>query len=217
MLEISSESNGLRSRFARALADAGATQPGNALFDELVSRYCESHRHYHTLAHIDACLVWLDWFAGSTRHSAEVELALWFHDAVYDPRATDNEYRSAQLARDRLASVGAPGSVLDRIAAHVLATEHHVSSGGDAALVVDLDLTILGASTPDFDRFETSIRREYAHVGEPEYVLGRRRVLESFLSKAEIYFVPKIRDEFEVRARANLTRRIAELSRVSAV
>jgi predicted metal-dependent HD superfamily phosphohydrolase len=59
------------------------------------------------------------------------------------------------------------------------------------------------------------IRREYAYVGESEYVLGRRRILEGFLSKDEIYFVPKIREEFEIRARANLSRRIAELSRRS--
>lgn len=215
MLAIPGYSTELPSRFARALDEVGATLPADALFGELLSRYVEPHRHYHTLAHIDACLVWLDWFSASARHPAEVELALWFHDAVYDPRAGDNERRSADLARERLSAAGVTGAIVDRIVAHVLATEHHAAAGGDAALVVDLDLTILGAAARDFDRFETMIRREYGHVGEPEYVLGRRRVLEGFLSKDEIYVVPKIREEFEIRARANLSRRVAELSRGS--
>lgn len=209
---MSANLNDLRARFERALVAAGATRPGDVVFDELVSRYRESHRHYHTLVHVDACLVWLDWFSGSARHPGEVELALWFHDAVYDPRARDNERLSADLVHELLAAVGVPGPALDRIAAHVLATEHHVASGGDASLLADLDLTILGAPVRDFDRFEGEIRREYAHVGESEYVFGRRGVLEGFLSKPEIYSVPKIREELETRARTNLTRRIAELS-----
>ena len=207
--------NVLRARFGRALSASGAERPGDSVFDELVSRYGEPHRHYHVLTHIVACLAWLDRYSDHAQSPGEVELALWFHDAVYDPRAADNERLSAELARERLTAVGVQEAVVDRIAAHVLATEHHVASGGDAALVIDLDLTILGASTSDFEQFESAIRREYAHVGEREFVIGRRYVLESFLSKDEIYFVPKIRAELESRARENLARRIAELLRES--
>ncbi len=215
MLAIFANLDALKSRFRRALADAGATHPSDAVFEELVSRYAEPHRRYHTLAHLDACLVWLDWFSASARHPAEVELALWFHDAIYDPRAGDNERRSAHLARERLAAVGVPGPAIERVVAHVLATEHHTAAGGDAALVIDLDLTILGAAARDYDRFEEMIRCEYAHVGAREFALGRRSVLEKFLARDEIYVVPKVRDELEIRARANLGRRIAELSRES--
>jgi predicted metal-dependent HD superfamily phosphohydrolase len=213
---MSADATSLKLRFDRALSAAGATRAGDAVFDELVYRYAEAHRHYHTLAHVDACLAWLDWFCGDARHPEEVELALWFHDAVYDPRSHDNERRSGELARERLAAVGVPAGALDRITAHVLATEHHAATGGDGALVIDLDLTILGAPAPDFERFEAAIRREYAHVGDAAFTLGRRSILEGFLSKAEIYFTPKIREELEVRARTNLKRRIAELSRESA-
>lgn len=208
--------NELRTRFERAMTTAGAHAPGDALFAELVRRYGELHRHYHTLVHVDACLVGLDWFSSAARHPEEVELALWFHDAVYDPRAVDNERRSAELARDRLSAHGLNGPALERILRHIEATEHHVAAGGDSALLVDLDLSILGASARDFDRFEAEIRREYGHVDERQYFAGRRRVLEGFTSRREIYSVPIVREELEARARANLARRIAELSRAPA-
>lgn len=200
----------LQARFQRALAAAGATDAGSALYQELVDRHREPHRHYHTLAHIDACLAWLDWFAGAAEHPHEVELALWFHDAIYTPGAPDNEHRSAALARDRLAALGVPPAAIDRITRAIEATEHHTAAPGDASLVVDLDLTILGAPPATYDRFEHHIRQEYAHVPQPLYTAARRQVLTAFLSRPHIYRLPAIRHELETKARANLQRRIAE-------
>ncbi|HEX4337675.1 MAG TPA: hypothetical protein VH062_17295 [Polyangiaceae bacterium] len=202
----------LQSRFERAARAAGATGPGEDLFRELVARYHEPHRHYHTLAHIDACLVWLDWFSGSAEHAEEVELALWFHDAVYALGGEDNELRSAELVRARLGALGVSTAVLERIAACVESTARHIASGPDAALVVDLDLSILGAGPRDFERFEAQIRREYAHVPEPVFRAARCGVLEQFLRRPVLYTTPAIRAELETRARDSLTRRIAELS-----
>lgn len=202
---------GLRTRFDRAAVAAGATCSTDAVFEDLVARYGESHRRYHTLAHIDACLAWLDWFCGSAERAEEVELALWFHDAVYALGDDGNERRSAQLAREHLGALGVSGAVIDRIACHIEATTKHVASGADSTLVVDLDLAILGARPRDFEHFEGQIRREYAHVSEPVYRAARRRVLQGFLSRPEIYGVPSIRAELEASARRNLARRIAQL------
>jgi predicted metal-dependent HD superfamily phosphohydrolase len=214
MLDSSEGLAELRARFERALVAAGATRAAATTFEMLAERYAEPHRHYHTLTHIDACLTWLDWFRALARHPEEVELALWFHDAVYDPRAGggQNERESAQLAYDALRELGVVRAKLERIAGYVLATEHHAAAQGDAALVVDLDLTILGARRPEFDRFEEQIRNEYAHVPEDQFRMGRRSVLESFLGSSAIFRAPQIRDELEARARENLQRRITELS-----
>jgi len=208
----------LRSRFERAAVAAGATRATGAVFEMLVARYAEPHRHYHTLTHIDACLTWLDWFRALARHPEQVELALWFHDVVYDTRAGggQNERESARLACEALRELGVPRGKRDRIARHIRATEHHTAPQGDAALVVDLDLTILGARRCDFDGFEEQIRKEYAHVPEDQFRMGRRHVLESFLGRTAIFCAPQIRDELEARARGNLRRRAAELSSASA-
>jgi predicted metal-dependent HD superfamily phosphohydrolase len=204
----------LQARFRRAAADAGATEPCGAVFQELASRYAEAHRRYHTLTHVGACLVWLDWFSGSAAHAEEVELALWFHDAVYDPGDSSNERRSAQLARDRLSALGVRAEAVERIAAFIEATARHEANGGDTALVVDLDLTVLGAGRREFDAFEHRIRLEYAHVPESIYREARRRVLEGFVSRGQVYETLPLRSEFEAPARANLARRIRELSAV---
>jgi predicted metal-dependent HD superfamily phosphohydrolase len=201
----------LRARFLRALNEAGGQRSGSALFDELLARYGEAHRRYHTLAHVDACLGWLDWYRGSAQHPELVELALWFHDAIYDPRASDNERRSAALARARLGELGVPSLAMRDIEGFVLATQSHRSEAPDAKLVLDLDLTILGAPSPTFGRFERQIREEYAHVPDVAFLAGRRAVLRDFLARPEIYRTPPLREELEVRARGNLERRLVEL------
>ena len=194
----------LEQRFYRALQGAGGEPDGGPLFAELRAAYGEPHRHYHTLNHVDACLGWLDWSVGLAEHVCEVELALWFHDAVYEIGARDSEARSAKLADRRLQARGVPQASRDRITAHILATKDHHAQTPDGRLVVDIDLAILGAPPPIFQAYERAIGREYAHVPGPLFQLARRRVLGEFLRRKAIYSVAKIRAELEVRARGNL-------------
>ena len=204
--------NDLRARFLRALGDAGVQRSGAALFEELLARYGEVQRRYHTIAHVDACLGFLDWYRGSAQHPERVELALWFHDAVYDPHASDNEHQSAHLAHVRLGELGLPALAIDEIEAHVLATGTHHGEGKDTLLMLDLDLSVLGAPPRAFARFEQEIREEYAHVSDVAFAAGRRAVLSGFLARAEIYRTPALREELEGRARVNLERRVHELA-----
>jgi predicted metal-dependent HD superfamily phosphohydrolase len=201
----------LRVRFVNAMRSIGVAVDVGAAFDELTTRYAEAHRHYHTLSHVDACLAWLDWFYASAEHPGEVELALWFHDAVYDPGAADNERRSAELAVDWLERLGGDHEAIRRIASHIENTACHDALRGDAALVNDIDLTILGADRTEFDRFENAIRCEYAAAPDEAFAAGRRQILESFLARDEIFKVSGIRAELEATARANLFRRVGEL------
>lgn len=201
----------LKSRFERAVTAAGGAGDTSAVFSDLVARYGEPQRHYHTLAHVSACLKWLDRFSAPAERGHEVELALWFHDAVYEPRARNNEQRSAELATEALTRLGIAPEAVANVAEHIAATEQHRAGTNDAKLVVDLDLSILGAALHDFDRFEAQIRAEYSHVEPEVFRAGRRRVLEDFLSRPRIFEVPAVRALLEPPARSNLERRIREL------
>lgn len=202
----------LQARFSTALRAVGAADDGTDVFSSLVDLYREPHRHYHNLDHIDACLAWLDWFAGSAQRPAEVELALWFHDVVYDPQRSDNEQRSAEFAARCLGDLDVSDAAIARITQHIVATAHHGTTTGDAALLTDIDLSILGAAPADFDRFEQQVRREYAHVSEEAYRIGRTRVLTNFLSRPQIYATAVVGDLLEAQARNNMERAIQSLT-----
>jgi len=168
-------------------------------------------RHYHTLTHLDACLREFDDMRDLALRPGEVELALWFHDAVYRSWRRDNEQRSAHLAADLLRS--APTESVERIRQMILATTHHDDElAGDTALVTDIDLSILGQPAETYVPFERAIRREYWWVPRARYVAGRRRVLEGFLARSTIYRHDRFHEKYESRARANIAAALQQLA-----
>ncbi|MEO1170701.1 MAG: N-methyl-D-aspartate receptor NMDAR2C subunit [Myxococcota bacterium] len=195
----------MKEQFYAALRTLGATEEPR-LFEELLTRYQEPHRAYHTLSHVTACLGWLEWSWALAERPNEILVALWYHDAVYEPRASDNEEQSAALARERLSGCGADPTAVDRVARLVMATRDHVGASRDEQLIVDIDLAILGARPALFDAYDHGIRSEYAHVPAPLYAFGRRRVLRRFLESPVLYQTAPLRETLESPARANLTR-----------
>lgn len=188
--------------------------PKSDMFDQLVQRYSEPHRHYHTLAHIDACLGQLDTVRAEARSDVEIEAALWFHDAIYSPYASDNERQSADMASTFLATIGAPRDSIDRVHAHVMATLHKAEPADpDSRLLTDIDLAILGQDASAYDEFERAICAEYRWV--PRVLFRRKRieVLQSFLDREHVYATQTFRTRYEAAARANLARAIAALKR----
>jgi len=198
-------------RFEAALRAAGAERAGREVWEELVERYGESWRHYHTLEHIADCLERLDAWKSLAQRPEEVELALWFHDAIYVPWKGSNEEKSAELARRRLEALGVPAKRRERIASYILATKTHEPADGDLGLLLDLDMSILGAPADRFDLYEQQIRREYAFVPRPLYRRKRRALLHELLNRANLFNHSPIRAELEERARKNLIRLIDEL------
>jgi predicted metal-dependent HD superfamily phosphohydrolase len=138
----------------RALwAQLGAADADEPLFHRLVACWSEPHRHYHTLQHLRECLAQFDVVRPLAQRPAEVELALWFHDAFYDVHRHDNEARSADWAAAEVRAAGLPDAVAQRVRALVLATEHkQPPEDPDAKLLVDIDLSILGAPRQRFDQ-----------------------------------------------------------------
>lgn len=182
-------------------------------FSDLLSAYSEPHRHYHNQEHISDCLAQFDRFAHLADNPAEAECALWFHDAVYKIGSASNERDSACWARDFLQKAGAADDCSRRVYDFIMATRHDAAAlRGDAALVVDIDLSILGREEPVYARFERNIRKEYRRVPGLLYRARRRRILESFLARESIYFFEPVRASFESAARRNLRAAIDALS-----
>jgi predicted metal-dependent HD superfamily phosphohydrolase len=188
----------------------GASAPMDALA-ELLAAYAEDHRAYHDFEHIRACLRELDGVSASAAHPEEVEAALWFHDAIYDPRADDNEERSAKWAFRALRQQGVDESVAARVRDMIRATRHTSAPPrtSDEALLLDIDLAILGSSEERFRRYDEDIRSEYAWVPEKDYRAARARVLEGFLERDLIYRTDEMRERYEESARRNLARALA--------
>jgi predicted metal-dependent HD superfamily phosphohydrolase len=190
----------------------GVDVAGDQLYREVVAGYSEPHRRYHTMQHLGECFTRLDEARDLAERVYEVELALWFHDVVYDVRKGDNEEQSASWARDAGARSGLPSAVSERICQLILATKHDASPAtGDAALLVDVDLAILGAATQRFDEYEQQVRQEYDWVPNFLFRRKRREILQAFLARPRIYSTEHFRQHLEAPARANLARSIQRL------
>lgn len=188
-----------------------------AVLPDLQRRYAEPQRHYHTWDHIQALLGWFGQRRSHLHDPAAVELAILFHDAVYDPTRSDNEAESARLLADaQLPRLD--DAVRARALRMIEATARHEIPAGlapadqsDMAEFLDMDLSILGARTEVFDAYEQAIRREYAFVPEALYREARRGILQRFLERERLYFSDWGRERFEATARANLAASIAAL------
>ncbi len=182
------------------------------LYRRLVACYSEPHRKYHTMQHLNECFAHLESLSSESEHPAEVELALWFHDAIYNTHEKDNEKRSAEWARDSALAAGVRNEQAARIYDLVMVTMHNaVPAGRDAEVLVDVDLGILGAEPARFHEYELQVREEYSWVPEFMYRTTRRKVLQEFVHREWIYSTELFRSEYEPRARDNLARSLARL------
>lgn len=200
----------LHTNWADAWHALGVGSPGEALCTELQRRYAEPQRRYHTMQHLGECLAWFEREKALAERPGEVALALWFHDAIYDVHAHDNEARSADWAREALIEAGVDAAAAERVHALVMATRHDaVPEGRHAELLIDIDLSILGADRARFDEYERQVQAEYAFVPDEVRLPRRRAILQRFLDREAIYATPRMHAQLEARARANLRRSIS--------
>jgi predicted metal-dependent HD superfamily phosphohydrolase len=159
----------------------------------LRSAWRESQRCYHRTYHLRSCLQLLQRWQVHAAQPNQIALALWFHDAIYEPQSGHNEARSADWAAQVLADAGASTELKKRIVQLILATAHgsfDVMSDqpdGDRDLLLDIDLAILGATRADYTRYRWQIRREYAWVAPQVYRDARAGILRAFLRMPAIY------------------------------
>ncbi|MFT7534154.1 MAG: putative metal-dependent HD superfamily phosphohydrolase [Hyphomicrobiaceae bacterium] len=178
-----------------------------SLLLDLTHRYQESQRHYHTLEHVAAMLHQGRQFPLDD----EQIMAIWFHDAVYDPASDQNEQKSARLASKWLAKCGWEVEAIERVGRMVLDTRGHMPSTLQAEPVLDLDLMSLAVSWPAFEMNTAAIRAEYCHVPDDDFAAGRRKFFTSMLERNRLFFTPW-GATLEAAARANLRRAINELA-----
>jgi predicted metal-dependent HD superfamily phosphohydrolase len=202
----------LGDRLTAVVRRLGATADGTALANTLLAAWSTPDRHYHDLRHLQDCLAQLDSAETDSKTHDLVEAALWFHDAVYDPRAADNEERSAAWAAEALRGIGISLDIASQVARLVRLTRGHDAVADRAGqLICDIDLSILGRPVELFDGYDRRVRAEYAWVPEPAYRAGRARVLEAFLRREALFQTPDFRRRFEAQARVNLRRALAAL------
>ncbi len=181
---------------------------------DVMAAWAEPHRHYHDQRHLRECMaLWTRW-RQLCRRPGEVAVALWFHDVVYDPRDQSNELKSAAWASRSLLNAGADSNAAQRVHDLVMATKHDLSEtahDADAALLLDIDLAILGSPVDRFEQYQRDVRREYAWVQGRHYQAARARVLQGFLDRAQLYHSAPAIALLEAQARSNLA---ASLSRL---
>ncbi|UUY07219.1 hypothetical protein LRS11_15455 [Pseudomonas sp. J452] len=191
----------------------GAAAPDGS-FSELQQAYSEPHRHYHSSAHIAACLQHFDNWQHLGEQPLLIELALWSHDLIYDTRRQDNEAASAERAGQWLSQAGLPQHA-DTLRELILATRHQQPAETiDAALVVDIDLAILAAPASVYADYEQAVRREYVWVPEPLFRTGRSQLLRHLLAMPALYQHRELAEQWEGRARNNLQEALLALQQV---
>ena len=202
----------LQISWKRCWSELNAQGDGRALMQKLVSAYEEPQRKYHTVQHLSECISLLSRNLHLAIEPGEVEMALWFHDAFYNVRAHDNEERSADWAGDALSGAGVEAERIERVRRLILATRHAaLPEGHDQMLLVDIDLSILGACRVRFDEYESQVREEYAWVPESIFRQKRAEMLAEFLARQPLYNTPQLREPLERQARENLAYSISQL------
>jgi predicted metal-dependent HD superfamily phosphohydrolase len=198
-------------RGAGAPADVGADDVDAAGAD-LLARWAEPHRHYHTTEHLRAVLSIVDEDSAEAADPDLVRLAAWWHDAVYDPRAAgdENERASAALAAAVLGDLRVPASGVGEVVRLIELTATHAPPPGDrnGALLCDADLAVLARPPREYDRYAAAVRREYAHVPDDAFRAGRAAVLSRLLSQPTLY---RVHPNWQAPARANLRRELGTL------
>ncbi|QHH96764.1 HD domain-containing protein [Acinetobacter dispersus] len=174
------------------------------VFNKLIAAYNEKQRAYHTVQHLYECLVLLESIRADLNDAYTVALALWFHDAVYDPQAKDNEMKSAELFEQYLVQDLSADNV-QKIKRWIIATQKHASTDElDLQFLLDIDLAILAASPARFAEYEQQIQKEYAWVDPDIYSIKRKEVLAHFYQTEPLYQTEYFQQNFEQRAKGNL-------------
>ncbi len=179
--------------------------PNLPTHERLCSAYAEKHRHYHTSAHIQFCLARLSEHRSAAQRAENLECAIWFHDAVYNPMRSDNELKSAEWASQFLRENGSSRERSEHVRYLIMATVHDAPAlERDTQLLVDIDLAILGTDEASYWQFEDDVRKEYKWVPGPLFRRKRRAILQSFLDRRTIYCTEAIREKYEAQARHNI-------------
>ncbi|WP_280497154.1 HD domain-containing protein [Nocardia asiatica] len=185
-----------------------------AVGSDLIRRYGEPHRHYHTVEHLAAVLAVVDDLAQDAHDVAAVRYAAFFHDAIYAADRTDNEERSAELAESVLPAAGAPPELVGEVGrlVRLTATHHTAADDRNGNVLCDADLAILAADASGYAAYTRAVRAEYRHVPDELFRAGRAAVLRKLADQPYLFRTPAARRRYESAARANLAAELVALT-----
>ncbi|MGR4882749.1 hypothetical protein ACIPUC_25555 [Streptomyces sp. LARHCF249] len=211
-----SDTAALRARWQAAATAAGAPADRDAApyADRLLTAWAEPQRRYHTTAHLADVLARIDVLAGHAADPAAVELAAWFHDAVYRPDRSENEERSAALAERALPELGIDAARTAEVGRLVRLTVTHDPAPGDTngEVLCDADLAVLAGAPEAYAAYAAAVRAEYAFVPDDAFTAGRADVLRQLLALPRLFRTPYGAAHWEAPARANLAAELARLA-----
>ncbi len=159
------------------------------VFAKILQNYQEFHRYYHNLEHISELLCWSQKFENKLNNSETVQFSIWFHDIIYKSHRKDNEVRSADFAKLQLKKMQIPKKIIKMVCEYILATKSHQAPNDiDLQYFLDFDLAILGASPLKYEKYQKAVRKEYSFVPDFLYRKARKKVLQNFLGRSQIFF-----------------------------
>ena len=206
----------MKSRWLRLAREVGIKgESAEEIWHGFVAAYGADGRFYHNLNHIQHTLDIADQLRDEAVDFTAVQLALWFHDVVYDPRRGDNEAQSAAYAERVLRPLGVLDEMLVEVTNLILATKSHEAPKPDPNIfvILDADLAILSAPPAQYDAYARAIRQEYSFVPDEQYVAGRTAVLQKFLARSPFYFTEWMREKGETAVTQNLNRELEGLKK----
>jgi predicted metal-dependent HD superfamily phosphohydrolase len=187
-------------------ADSGEKPDPAPYGQNLLERWSEPQRRYHTVDHLIAVLGRATELTAHAEEPDAVALAAWFHDAVYRPDRTENEERSARLAERALPEAGVDAACTAEVARLVRLTVTHDPAEGDrnGEVLCDADLAVLAGDPAAYAAYAAAIREEYGFVPDDDFRAGRAAVLRQLLSLPRLFRTSYGHDHWESTARRNL-------------
>lgn len=181
----------------------GLPGEGAGWHEKLMAAYVEPQRAYHTQQHLEECLMEFDAVkaTGGIARPDVLEMALWFHDAVYETQAHDNEELSAAMAVEALGGHAAAEEVRRLI---LLTKNHRPEDGTDDDWMIDIDLSVFGRPPERVLEYERQIRQEYAWVPAGVYREKQGEILAAFFNRPRIYLTDWFHARYDRAARENL-------------
>lgn len=182
-------------------------------YEFLEKHYSTQGRHYHNLEHVRDCLKEFDKVKEFAENPEALEMAIWYHDIIYNTKSKTNEEDSADYAYDLSVEMNLHHKVSKKVYDFIKITKHDKEPQDlDSKLIIDIDLSILGKESEVFNQYEMNIRKEYSWVNEQDFKKGRSSILKQFLKRDTIYCTEYFRNMYEATARENLQRSIAALT-----
>ncbi|MEK6482321.1 hypothetical protein WJR50_32580 [Catalinimonas sp. 4WD22] len=183
-----------------------------SLWEEIEKSYTDKKRHYHNLAHLAYMIGKAMECKDKLADLDTLLFSIFYHDIIYSTKRKDNEEKSAEVAQNRLTSLGVPTSKTAKCQQQILATKHHQDNNdSDTNYLVDFDLAILGESLEKYHDYAKKIRKEYSMYPDFLYKKGRKKALQHFLAMEVIFKTAEFRNDYEQQARENLKIELQQL------